>query len=88
MTIINLTACDNGAHANQTKNGTFKRIPEGWAVVPESLESAAQNHLPWVALTVEDGAITGITEDTAAKEAWAALEAAREENEEGEKDGN
>jgi len=78
MTIIRLEAFANGAHANQTKAGAFRRIPAGWAAVPAELEETAADALPWVSLTVsEDGKITGVTENTEAKAAWEAAEAAR-----------
>lgn len=36
MRIIEITAQNNGAHRNQTFNGV---LPDGWAVVPDSLET-------------------------------------------------
>lgn len=35
MIIIEITALDNGAHRNQT--GNFSAIPDGWAVIPDSM---------------------------------------------------
>lgn len=35
MLIIEIKELDNGGHRNQV--GTFKNIPTGWAVVPESM---------------------------------------------------
>lgn len=35
MLIIEIAALDNGAHRNQT--GTFSAIPDGWAVIPDSM---------------------------------------------------
>lgn len=37
MRIIEITALDNGAHRNQT--GSFSTVPEGWAVIPEGMET-------------------------------------------------
>ena len=35
MRIIEIAALDNGAHRNQT--GNFSAIPDGWAVIPDSM---------------------------------------------------
>ena len=83
MTIIKIEPCDNGAHANQTKNGVFKTVPDGWAPVPAELEASTRAYLPWVSLTVENGAITEVSEDTDAKSAWEAYMASLEEDEDG-----
>ena len=40
MTIIEIQALDNGAHRNQTINGTIP-VPDGWAVVPEDMAKPA-----------------------------------------------
>lgn len=37
MLIIEITALDNGAHRNQT--GTFSAIPDGWAIIPDGMET-------------------------------------------------
>lgn len=37
MKIIEIKALDNGGHRNQNSNYTF--VPEGWAVVPEDMET-------------------------------------------------
>lgn len=37
MWIVEINALDNGAHRNQS--GTFSRIPDGWAVVPDGMET-------------------------------------------------
>ena len=79
MTIIDLTPTENGAYRNQTKKGSFARIPEGWAVVPPEWEAAAAEYLPWLRLTVTDGAITGIGEDAEKRAAFEAAEAQNEE---------
>lgn len=60
MQIIEIAALPNGAHRNQT--GTFRAIPEGWAVVPEGL--AIPQAFPFVSIEVEDGVVTGMTAGT------------------------
>lgn len=57
MQIIEITSLENGAHRNQT--GTFRTIPEGWAVVPEGME--IPDTFPFVNLTAEDGVVTSMT---------------------------
>ena len=37
MRIIEIKALENGGHRNQT--GEFKVIPEGWAVVPDGMDT-------------------------------------------------
>lgn len=37
MLIIEIKALENGAHRNQT--GRFSTIPEGWAVMPDDMET-------------------------------------------------
>lgn len=37
MRIIEIQALENGAHRNQT--GIFNAIPEGWAVIPDDMET-------------------------------------------------
>lgn len=37
MRIIEIKSLDNGGHRNQT--GTFFEIPEGWAVIPDDMET-------------------------------------------------
>lgn len=50
MTIVQIEAQSNGAHANQTTSIPLPQIPEGWAVVPEDLE--IPDTFPFVDLTV------------------------------------
>ena len=73
MTIIKIAPLENGAHSNQTISGRLRELPEGWLEVPDTLLSQAQEYLPWVNLTVENGVITDITENTEAKAAWEEL---------------
>lgn len=49
MRIIEITALDNGAHRNQ--NGFIKKLPDGWAIVPDEL--ATENY-PFGNVTVEE----------------------------------
>lgn len=37
MRIIEIKALENGSHRNQT--GIFAEIPEGWAVIPDDMET-------------------------------------------------
>ena len=37
MTIIEIIALSNGAHRNQA--GTFSAIPDGWASIPDGMET-------------------------------------------------
>ena len=37
MLIIEIDALENGSHRNQ--NGTFDVIPDGWAVLPDNMET-------------------------------------------------
>lgn len=60
MQIIEIAALENGAHRNQT--GTFRAIPEGWAVVPEGMEIPAT--FPFVDIEAEDGVVTSMTAGT------------------------
>lgn len=49
MKIIEITATPNGAHRNQT--GNFYTIPEGWAVIPDSMETS---NFPFGEVTVDN----------------------------------
>lgn len=49
MIIIEIEALDNGAHRNQT--GDFASIPEGWAVIPEDVET---QNFPFGEIEVEE----------------------------------
>lgn len=55
MRIVEIVALSNGAHRNQ--NGSFKTIPEGWAVIPGALET---ENFPFGELNAEeiDGVMT------------------------------
>lgn len=57
MRIIEIKALDNGAHRNQTAE--LVNIPEGWAVIPEGMETP---NFPFGDIEVEeiDGVMTVI----------------------------
>ena len=57
MLIIEIAALENGAHRNQT--GTFRTIPDGWAVVPAEIE--IPDTFPFVDIEAEDGMVTSMT---------------------------
>lgn len=60
MQIIEIAALENGAHWNQT--GTFRTIPEGWAVVPDGME--IPETFPFVNIEAEDGVVSSMTAGT------------------------
>ena len=51
MRIIEITALENGAHRNQTSNV----CPDGWAVVPDDLDTP---NFPFGEITVRKGRVT------------------------------
>lgn len=55
MTILEIKTLENGSHRNQTSD--FEVIPEGWAVIPDDLETI---NFPFGEVTVEevDGVMT------------------------------
>ena len=55
MRIIEINAFENGSHRNQT--GTFEQIPDGWAVIPDDMETP---NFPFGDITVKkiDGIVT------------------------------
>lgn len=38
MRIVEIKAIDNGAHNNQTIDGVFTVLPDGYAVIPDDME--------------------------------------------------
>lgn len=68
MTIIEIQARSNGAHRNQS--GQLKAIPEGWAVIPEDLETPS---FPFGKVEVEE--IEGVMTVTS----WEAIEIPEDE---------
>lgn len=69
MRIIEIAPLPNGAHRNQSYTGESLNIPEGWAAIPEELEAQAAEWLPFVTATVENGVITKLEDNPAAREA-------------------
>lgn len=57
MKIIETNALPNGAHRNQ--NSSSSVVPEGWAVVPDSM--TIPSTFPFVNIEVEDGVVTSMT---------------------------
>ena len=49
MTIIEIATQSNGAHRNQT--GSFASVPEGWAVIPDDMET---HNFPFGDITVDE----------------------------------
>lgn len=57
MNIIEIQPLANGAHRNQT--GTFRTVPEGWAVIPASID--IPDTFPFVNIEVEGQTVTSMT---------------------------
>lgn len=51
MRIIEIAGTPDGAHRNQTINGVLTDVPEGWAVVPNSMDTP---HFPFGEIEVAD----------------------------------
>lgn len=71
MTIIQIKAKSNGAHANQTTVMPLPKIPEGWAVVPEDMD--IPDTFPFVDITAEKITVDPDTQpvsDGEADELW------------------
>lgn len=49
MRIIEIKSLENGSHRNQ--RGEFNGLPEGWAVIPEEMETP---NFPFGNITVEE----------------------------------
>ena len=57
MRIIEIAALSNGAHRNQT--GTFSTVPDGWAVIPESI--VIPDTFPFVSIEADGQTVTSMT---------------------------
>jgi hypothetical protein len=57
--IIEINALQNGAHRNQ--EGSFNIIPDGWAVIPDSIAIPAS--FPGVDIKVRDGVVVEMVEN-------------------------
>ena len=57
MRIIEIAMRESGAHRNQTINGKLSVIPDGWAVIPDTMET---ENFPFGEVTAEeiDGVMT------------------------------
>ena len=51
MRYIEIAVLDNGAHNNQTVNGGWRKIPNGWAVIPDDMETP---NFPFGEVTAEE----------------------------------
>lgn len=51
MKIIAIKAFENGAHDNQIIDGILSYIPEGWAIIPDDMETP---NFPFGEVTVEE----------------------------------
>lgn len=71
MLLIQQEKNPNGTHNDYSVTGVMlTNVPDGWSVVHPELEELARAILPFVLLTIENGVITALTEDTEAREAW------------------
>ena len=59
MLIIEIHPLENGAHRNQSTSGTISPIPEGWAVVPSTIE--IPETFPFVNIEVDGQTVTSMT---------------------------
>lgn len=57
MLIVEIQPQENGAHRNQTCN--LSTVPEGWAVVPDSIE--VPDTFPFVDIEVDGQTVTSMT---------------------------
>ena len=62
MIIIEKTRLPNGAYMNQSPRGIYE-VPDNYWIVPEHLEEAARQYLPFALLDIEDGEIVGIRDN-------------------------
>ena len=60
MRIVEISSLDNGAHRNQT--GTFSAVPDGWAVIPDSI--AIPDTFPFVNIEVDGHTVTAMIAGT------------------------
>lgn len=59
MLIIEIQPQENGAHRNQKPSGDLHTIPEGWAVVPDSI--TVPETFPFVDIEVDGQTVTSMT---------------------------
>ena len=51
MRYIEIVALENGAHNNQTVDGKWRKVPKGWAVVPDDMKT---ENFPFGEVTTEE----------------------------------
>lgn len=61
LTIIKIEADEQGRHEIQSQSHRTACWEEGYIAVPSHLEAKVWESLGWCDLTIEDGALTGIT---------------------------
>lgn len=59
MLIIEIQPQENGAHRNQKPSGDLRTIPEGWAVVPDSI--TVPETFPFVDIEVDGQTVISMT---------------------------
>ena len=59
MLIVEIQPQENGAHRNQKPSGDLRTIPEGWAVVPDSI--TVPDTFPFVNIEVDGQTVTSMT---------------------------
>lgn len=61
MLFVSLTENENGTRPNlRSSVSEGLELPPGWAAVPEELEEEAFSYLPYLELTLEEGAVTAV----------------------------
>lgn len=61
MTIIEISAREDGGHGLQSQSGRTSCWLEGWVEVPANLEAQVWATLGWCDLSIEDGHLVSIT---------------------------
>lgn len=61
MTIIEISAREDGGHGLQSQSGRSSCWLDGWIEVPSNLESQAWATVGYCDLQIEDGKLVGIT---------------------------
>jgi len=69
MVIVKKEPNNNGSHASKFADFPIE-ISDGWIEIPKNLESDALLFMPWLKLTIEDGIVTNVEDNAAAREAW------------------
>lgn len=59
MLIIKIISEENGGHQNQNIKGIIETIPDGWALVPDTI--IIPETFPFVNIEVEDKVVTSMT---------------------------